>query len=479
MTQRFTSMIAGDSAPTGTVEVVAPFDRTPIATIETCGAEGVEQALATAYRLFRDRSTWLPVDRRIEILDRTAALMGERSEELALEAAREGGKPLLDSRAEVARAIDSIRICVDCLRTDTGDSVQMGINAASSGRHTFTISEPIGVVVALSAFNHPLNLIAHQVGPGIAAGCPVIVKPAQDTPLSCFRLVAILREAGLPDEWCQALVTDSREVTAQMIADSRVGLMSFIGSARVGWMLRSQLAPGARCALEHGGAAPVIMAPDADLDDALPKLLKGGFYHAGQVCVSVQRVFVQRSVAREFALKLAEDAKLLRIGDPTHADTEVGPLIRPAEVGRIEQWVDEAVKEGAELLSGGQALSETIYACTVLYDPSENSKVSTEEIFGPVVCVYPYDDVDDAITIANSLPWAFQAAVFTKDMSTAMHVSHHLDASAVMINDHTAFRVDWMPFAGLKQSGLGIGGIPYTLRDMQIQKMVVVDEGGS
>jgi acyl-CoA reductase-like NAD-dependent aldehyde dehydrogenase len=209
------------------------------------------------------------------------------------------------------------------------------VNAASAGRLAFTQLEPRGVVVAFSAFNHPLNLIAHQVGPAVATGCPVIVKPAEATPLSCWRFVEILHEAGLPPEWCQALMTTDLNVAGQLVSDSRVGFFSFIGSAKVGWMLRSKLAPGARCALEHGGAAPVIMARDADLDDALPLLAKGGFYHAGQVCVSVQRVFAHRAVARQVAEKLAELAYEMTVGDPTLPVTEVGPLIREAEVTRV------------------------------------------------------------------------------------------------------------------------------------------------
>ena len=475
MTDLFKAMIAGGSAAAGTLEVVAPFDRSLIASVETSGSDAVEQALDTAHRLFRDRDKWLPASRRIEILERTADIMAERIEELALESAREGGKPLIDSRVEVVRAIDSIRICVDCLRTESGETIPMGINAASTGRLAFTTSEPIGVVVAVSAFNHPLNLICHQVGPAIAAGCPVVVKPAEDTPLSCLRFVEIVREAGLPEEWCQALVTSSRDVATQLVSDSRVAFFSFIGSARVGWMLRSKLAAGARCALEHGGVAPVIVAQDADLDVALPKILKAGFYHAGQVCVSVQRVFAHHSIARELAMQLAEGANNLLIGDPTLAETEIGPLIRPAEVERVDQWVKEAVSEGAELLAGGEMVSATSYACTVLYNPSAESRVSREEIFGPVVCIYPYDDIDEAISQANSLPYAFQSAVFTTNIDTATRAYRRLDASAVMINDHTAFRVDWMPFAGLRESGLGVGGIPYTFHDMQIRKLMVLN----
>ncbi len=350
----------------------------------------------------------------------------------------------------------------------------MNINEASAGRLAFTRHQPVGVVVAFSAFNHPLNLIAHQVAPAVAAGCPVIVKPAEATPLSCMRFVKLLQEAGLPKEWCQALLTTDLEVAAALATDRRVGFFSFIGSARVGWMLRSQLAPGTRCSLEHGGAAPVIIDADADLEAALPLLAKGGFYHAGQVCVSVQRVFADQQIALQLAERLAILAKSLKVGDPTKPDTEVGPLIREAEVNRVDEWVREAIEGGARLLSGGKALSNGCFAPTVLYDPPPDVRVSTQEIFGPVICVYPFKDIDTAIDMANDLPYAFQAAVFTRDLETALRVSTRLDASAIMVNDHTAFRVDWMPFAGLRESGLGIGGISYTMADMQIEKMIVI-----
>ncbi|MDM0050005.1 aldehyde dehydrogenase family protein [Variovorax sp. J22R115] len=455
------------------MEVRSPFDGSLIATVAVAGDAEIERALSTAYALFRDRSAWLPPARRIEILRKAARLMEERAESLALEAAREGGKPLLDSRVEVARAIDGVQLCVDALRTEGGHVVPMDINSASARRVAFTHREPIGVVVAVSAFNHPLNLIVHQVGPAIAAGCPSIVKPAGDTPLSCLRFVEILHEAGLPQAWCQALVIDDTALATRLVADRRVGFLSFIGSARVGWMLRSKLAPGARCALEHGGVAPVLVAEDADLDAALPKLVKGGFYHAGQVCVSVQRVYAHRSICDNLARRLADEARKLKVGDPLSAETEVGPLIRPQEVERVHAWVREAVDGGATLLCGGKPISSSCYEPTVLLEPPPDSKVSTEEVFGPVICVYAYDELDEAIARANALPVAFQAAVFTRSLSTSMHAYARLDASAVMVNDHTAFRVDWMPFAGLRESGLGVGGIPHTFRDMQTEKLFV------
>lgn len=473
MTQHFTHMVPGADAA-GKAEVRAPFDQTLIATIDTLDMTGAEQALATAYGLYRDREQWLPRSKRIEVLENTARIMSERAEELAIEAAREGGKPLIDSRVEVARAIDGVRNCIEVMRSDSGREIPMRINPASQQRLAMTMHEPIGVVMAVSAFNHPLNLIVHQVGPAIASGCPVIVKPAEDTPLSCFRFVAILREAGLPAEWCQALYVADLEVASKLVTDQRVGFFSFIGSAAVGWMLRSRLAPGTRCALEHGGAAPVIVAQDADLDDMLPLLAKGGFYHAGQVCVSVQRVFAHSSIAQQVAQRLAELGSAMKVGDPTLAETEIGPLIRHRETERVASWVDEAIQGGAQVLCGAKKISDACYAPTVLLNPPADSKVSSSEIFGPVICVYSYDDMDEAIARANALPFSFQAAIATRNIDRAMRAYHRLDASAVMINDHTAFRVDWMPFAGLRQSGLGVGGIPYTYHDMQIEKMLVL-----
>ncbi len=474
MTEHFPLMIPGAQADGKLTEVFAPYDGSLIATVEQAGSEAIEKALETAYRLFRDRDGWLSPARRIEILERTVEIMKGRRDSLALEAAREGGKPLIDSRVEADRAINSVQICVNTLRMQAGTEIPMNLNAASAGRLAFTQHQPIGVVVAFSAFNHPLNLIAHQVGPAIATGCPVIVKPAEATPLSCMRFVGILREAGLPEDWCQALLTTDLDVAGKLATDRRVGFFSFIGSDRVGWMLRSRLAPGTRCSLEHGGAAPVIVCADAELDSALPALAKGAFYHAGQVCVSVQRVFAQRDIAGDLAERLASAAKFLTVGDPTSPDTEVGPLIREGEVRRVDDWVREAVDGGADLLCGGEAISATCYAPTVLFNPPADSRVSTQEIFGPVVCVYPYDQIERAIESANELPYNFQAAVFTRDLETALRACRRLDASAVMVNDHTAFRVDWMPFAGLGESGLGIGGIPYTMRDMQIEKMIVI-----
>jgi len=467
-------MLAPSSNAAGLLRVISPFDQQPIADVETCNATHIDKALQIAWQLFRNRDQWLSLHQRIDILERTAQQMEKDHESLTRLAVREGGKPYRDSQVEVTRAIDSVRLCVDTLRSDAGYVVPMGTTRASGSRFAFTQKEPIGVVVAVSAFNHPLNLIVHQVAAAVAAGCPIIVKPADDTPLSCLEFVRILHQAGLPSDWCRALIPKDIATAEKLVTDARVAFFSFIGSARVGWMLRSKLAPGTRCALEHGGAAPVILTDDFDHKLATASILKGGFYHAGQVCVSVQRVFVPRQIALEFAENLAQQATLLTVGDPLNPDTDIGPLIRPTEVTRVHDWVNQAVDAGAKLLSGGEPLGDNCYPCTVLFDPPADVKVSQSEIFGPVVCIYPYDDLDDAIDRANGLPVAFQAAVFSNSINLAMRVYRRLNASAVMVNDHTAFRIDGMPFAGLNESGLGVGGIPHTIEDMQIEKMMVM-----
>ncbi|MDX8394135.1 MAG: aldehyde dehydrogenase family protein [Mariprofundales bacterium] len=459
---------------TSFLEVRAPFTGEVLETLATANAVMVEQALSDAAELFADRQQWLTITERIAILERAVALMQQDAEYLAVEAAREGGKPLADSRIEMTRCIDSVSLCVQTLRSGRSSAPTMGINAASQHRACIMRQEPIGVVVAVSAFNHPLNLIAHQIAPAIATGCPVIVKPAQDTPLSCLRLVQIFHKAGLPEAWCQCIIPESRVLSQALVTDKRIAFFSFIGSAKVGWYLRSQLAAGTRCALEHGGVAPAIIAEDADLDAAFAGLMKGSFYHAGQVCVSVQRIFAHVDIVRPLAERLAKAAQLLRVGDPVNENTDIGPLIRAGEIERVHRWVQEDITTGAELLCGGHSLPNQCYAPTVLYDPSADSHVSTQEVFGPVVAVYPFSDIDEVINMANSLDVAFQASVYTQNINTSIYVAEKLAASAVMINDHTAFRVDWMPFAGLRHSGLGVGGIPYTMHDMQIEKMIVL-----
>ncbi len=454
------------------IQILNPFDQSVIETLTFEDEKSVFHKLETAHRLFQDHKKQLPKYERIQILERLAEKISADAERFAQEAAAEGGKPIADSRVEIARAIDGIKIAVRELSRLNGEEIAMGITASSTNRMAMTIRQPRGVVLAVSAFNHPFNLIIHQAIPAIAVGCPVLVKPALTTPLSCRTIVNLLHEVGLPETWCQMIFCDN-EVTGKLVSDSRVSFLTFIGSEKVGWILRSRLAPGATCALEHGGLAPVIFDQTADITKNLPPLIKGGYYHAGQVCVSVQRIYVQNTISKDFIEQFTEGVKTLKTGNPLEDQSEVGPLILPRETNRIHAWIQEALATGAKLTLGGKKISESCYQPTVLVNPPEDAKVSRQEIFGPVVCLYTYDDLDEAIQRANGPEVCFQSAIFTEEIDTAFEAAKRLNALAVMINDHTAFRVDWMPFGGAKKSGLGVGGIGYSMKDMTLEKLLV------
>lgn len=396
-----------------------------------------------------------------------------RREELIETACAEGGKPYNDSAVEVDRAINGVQLAINAIHELKGENIPMGLTAASEGRLAFSVKEPIGVVAAISAFNHPVNLIVHQVFTAIAAGCSVVVKPSLTTPFSCLLLAEILNQAGLPNHYCQVFIAKD-DLAERLATDPRVSFLTFIGSAKVGWYLRSKIAPGTRCALEHGGVAPVIVEEDADLHELIPALTKGAFYHAGQVCVSVQKVFIHENIAHDLIAALAEKACNIIVGNPLDKNTEVGPLISTKEVGRVDEWVQNAIHEGAQLICGGKKLSESCYAPTILLNPNRDSKVSRLEIFGPVMCIYTYQSIDLAIEEANSLNFHFQAAIFTQNINTGLSAIKKINAAAVMINDHTAFRVDWMPFGGRDESGLGIGGISHSINDMSKEKLIVI-----
>lgn len=454
------------------LKIVQAFDQKLIAEIPKDTHQTLEKKLKAAQLILKNRDQWLKPYERMHILKRCAELVASKQDFFAQLIAAEGGKPLTDAIIEVTRAIDGLNNAAEELRHFAGKEIPMGLTQASENRWAFTIKEPIGVVAAISAFNHPLNLIVHQIAPAIAVGCPVIIKPASATPLCCIELVKLVHQAGLQDAWCQTLITDDNQLAEQLATSAKIDFLSFIGSAKVGWSLRSKLAPGTRCALEHGGVAPVIVDEHANLSKTIPALVKGGYYHAGQVCVSVQRIFVHQAILQPFLEEFVKSVQALKVGDPLLKETEVGPLIHACETARVSTWIKEAVDSGAQLYGGGR-FSETTLNPAILLNPPANAKVSQLEIFGPVTCVYPYDHIDTAIHAANSLPFAFQASVFSDLLSPALKAAERLNASTVLINDHTAFRTDWMPFAGLKHSGYGVGGIPWSMEEMAHEKMIV------
>ena len=456
------------------LEVKSPWNQKTIKKIKFNDGKDIESILHKAYKISLNKGLDFPLSERIKVLKKFADLIKKNINSLAKLAAYEGGKPIIDSIIEINRGAEGVDSAIEVLKSESGNVIPMNINDASNGRIAFTQKEPIGLVLAISAFNHPFNLIIHQIIPALAAGCSVIVKPAEDTPLSCKKIIQMLYKSGLPNNRCLFVMPENLELAGKLVSDKRIDFLSFIGSAKVGWMLRSKLSAGARCALEHGGMAPTFLMETTKLEDASKLISKGGFYHAGQVCVSVQRVFVHKNIFKKFIGIFENDLKKLKIGDPLSRQTDIGPLIRPSEVERIEDWVKQSISNGSKLMCGGKKLSETCFDKTVLINPKITDKVSKNEIFGPVVNIYTYDNLDNAIKVANDTNVSFQASIFSNEINEIMNFYQKINASAVFHNDHTAFRVDWMPFAGLKQSGHGIGGIKYSMHDMQVEKMMVL-----
>jgi acyl-CoA reductase-like NAD-dependent aldehyde dehydrogenase len=451
-------------------EILSPWNRERISVVGYMNEAQAFENLDTAERAHRFMHR-PKTHERIAILKRAAQILRDREEVFADLIAWEGGKPLKDARMEVARALVSLDWAAAEAGRIAGHEIPMRATAAASGRIAFTYPEPIGVVYAISAFNHPLNLIVHQVAPAIAVGCPVLVKPASETPLSCLHFLDCLFEAGLPPEMCLPLVCD--DVVAEKIAKSKlISFLSFIGSAKVGWHLRSILAPGVRFSLEHGGSAPVLIDHGADLDRAIPSVLRGAYYHSGQVCVSTQRLFVHDSILFEFEKRFVEQIKRLKIGDPRDPATDCGPLIRSRDLRRVEERVRTAVSTGATLLIGGNRVADVAFEPTLLRDVQRTDAIVREEIFGPVAVLEGFRDLESAIDAANGVEWSFQAGFFGGDLDRALCAARGLRASAVFINDASTFRVDWMPFRGDGPSGFGTGGIPYSMKDMITEKMV-------
>lgn len=460
------------AANTSELTVYSPYDGKPIDSIRYSEPKEIESWMAQAYKLSRNPRLRLPQHERIAILRRAYQFISDKFDRIVLTLALEGGKPLTDAKSEIERALVGVTTAIETLSSLHGTEVPMDAQISSQGRWAFTRREPVGTVLAFSAFNHPFNLAIHQVIPAVALGCPLIIKPSSQTPLSCRRLIEILYDAGLPEEWCRILIC-SHSFAEALVRDSRLAHFSFVGSSELGWKLRSSLAPGVHCSLEHGGLAPVIMNEDADFSNALPLLLKGGFYHAGQVCVSVQRVFVHESQAKKFTEDLARGTEALRVGNPIDPATEVGPLIRSREVRRIDDWVNEAIQTGAELITGGKVLGNNCYSPTILFNPPEATRISRHEVFGPVIAVYSFKQLDEAIARANQPPYLFQSSIFTENIQVALKCCRELEATAVMVNDHPAFRVDWMPFGGRRHAGMGVGGIPYSTRELTYEKLCV------
>jgi acyl-CoA reductase-like NAD-dependent aldehyde dehydrogenase len=455
--------------------VNSPFDGRTIGTVEIPRYEDIEQAFQNAETSFKNTLKKMPAFQRAEILYKTSQLIKHNHEELSRLIASEGGKPLKDARIEVTRAVNTVKMSGDEALNLNGSQLSMDRAKGSENHLAFTIKEPIGPVLAISAFNHPVNLICHQAATAIAAGNSLIIKPSEKTPLSCFKIAQFMIESGLPEDCISVLPLTGPE-TERIIGDKRLRFVSFIGNAVVGWKIPKLIAPGVGYALEHGGTATALIDKSADIDNAVISVTKGGYYHAGQVCVSTQNVFVHESIFDEFITKFKENVLKLKTGDPNDETMDVGPIISAHKAEEIISQINEAIYQGAELILGGELLENNCISPTILTNTNYDMKIMNSEIFGPVVNVNSFNSMDKVIQDCNVTPFAFQNAVYAQDIDVALYFARNIDSKAVIINDSTAFRVDWMPFGGAKEAGFKVGGIKFSINDLVEEKLIIIKQ---
>ena len=449
-------------------EVRSPYSGEPVGRVPQATAEHARRAVDAAARVLDEP---LPAHRRAEILDGVAALLRERADEAASTISAEAGKPMKAARVEAERAVSTFTMAAVEARRLAGDVVPMDASAAGSGKFAYTLRVPIGVVGAITPFNFPLNLVGHKVAPALAAGCPVVLKPAGQTPLSALMLAELETEAGLPAGWLNVLVGPSAEIGDVLVEDDRVRLITFTGSAEVGWKIRERAARK-KVNLELGNATPVIVEADADLEQAAAKLAANAFSFAGQSCISVQRIYVQRAAYDDFVASFVPRVETLKVGDPADEETDVGPVIDEDARDRILSWVEEAKSAGASVLAGGE-VADGLLRPTVLADVTAGMKVSCLEVFGPLCTVSSYDSVDEAFDLANGTEYGLQAGIFTSNVQTALAAGDALDFGGITVNEAPTFRADQMPYGGVKASGNTKEGPHYAVREMTEERLVV------
>lgn len=455
---------------TEVTEVTSPYDGRSLGAVPALSADHIDRAVAVA--LARHRGGPPPAHTRAEILDRAAELLAQRREEFGRSISEEAAKPITTALIEAARAIDTLRFSAAVARTMTSEVVPLDASAAGVGKFGFVKRVPVGVLGAISPFNFPLNLVCHKVAPAIAAGCPVVLKPASATPLTALRLASLLEEAGLPPGWIN-VVTCPGSVANRLVEHDDVAMISFTGSPEVGWGIRAR-APRKRVSLELGNNAPVIVEADADLDDVAARIAVAGYSYSGQTCISVQRVLVHESVHDEFRDLLAKRVAALVVGDPADPTTNVSALITAKETERVRTWIDRAVGDGAEVVVGGDTDSGGILCPTVVDKVRPDMEISRTEVFGPLVGLHAYSDIEDAFAAANDTRYGLQAGIFTSKLATALRAAEVLDFGGVMINEVPSWRADQMPYGGVRDSGNTREGPAYAVEEMTERRLVVM-----
>jgi glyceraldehyde-3-phosphate dehydrogenase (NADP+) len=452
-----------------TIDVVDPFDDSRIDTVPRAGRKDVEIALAAAVRGF-EITRKMAVHERARVLYRTAEIVGGRQEAFAECIAREGSKTIGEARKEAGRAVNTLTVAAEEAKRVLGETIPFDSFPGGEKRRGFYYRFPIGVILAITPFNDPLNLVAHKLAPAIAGGNAVVLKPATVTPLSAIMLVEAMLEAGLPPLAIQLITGQGSEIGDPLVSDERVRMISFTGGVEAGKHI-ARHAGIKKIGMELGSDSPVIVWKDADLELAVESCVSGAFWAAGQNCIGVQRLLVHRDLYEPFRTAFVDRTLKYRIGDKMQEETDMGPVITEAEAQRVEDWIGEAEAAGARVLAGGRR-ERTLVQPTVLENVPAKVKIHCEEVFGPTVNLYPVDDLDTAIREANALPYGLLAAVFTRDVETAFKAAYELDCGGVMINDSTDYRLDSMPFGGVKYSGLGREGLKFSLQEMTEPKVI-------
>lgn len=463
--------IAGKWLDATTVrEVRSPYDGTVVDTVPLAGPAEVEAALSSAVRGAREMATHSAY-RRYVILSKTAQLLESRANDFAHTLTREVGKPIGESRGEVARAVQTLSLSAEEARRVTGETIAVDGAPGGQGKFGFTVRIPCGVVVAITPFNFPLNLVCHKVAPAVAGGNAVILKPASDTPLSAIKLTELFLEAGLPAEAIQCVTGSGGTVGDAICADSRVRKISFTGSRDVGAHI-IKTAGLKKVTMELGSNSPLIVMPDADVATVAAATVASGYSNAGQSCISTQRVLVDSAIYGDYLDAVTPLVEAIPTGDPLDESVKLGPMIKEAEAQRVGLWIDEAVQSGARVLTGG-GRHGAIYEATVVADVSPRLRIASEELFGPAVTVTPFDGIDEALALANDSNFGLGAGIFTENIHWAMEFVRRMESGNLMVNWAPNWRVDLMPYGGLKESGLGKEGPKYAVQEMTETKMVV------
>jgi len=465
-------LIGGEWYETGeTIDVTSPYDGSVVGRVAYGGADDARRAIDAAEQAMK---TPLPAHKRAAVLDGVAELLRERRDEFARTIAEEAGKPLTTAGMEVDRAVQTMTFSALEARRLTGETVPMDAHPAGEGHAGLILRVPIGIVAAISPFNFPLNLVAHKVGPGFAAGCAVVLKPAGATPLSALLLAQAFEDAGQPAGWLNVIVGKSRDIGDVLTEDERVRMITFTGSSEVGWGIRAR-ANKKKVSLELGNSTPLIVLADADLDKAAAAIAAHGYSFAGQSCISIQRVYVEDSVHDALMEKLTPKVEALKVGDPLDAETQVGPVIDHENRDRITEWVNDAVAGGAKLVTGGEVDDAGVLHPVLLDDVSLEMKVSCNEVFGPVVTVSRVSGLEQAVELANGTNYGLQAGIYTQDITKALTAARTLDFGGVTLNEAPTYRADQMPYGGVKDSGNTREGPKFAVQEMTEPRMVVIN----